>query len=143
MLEVKVTGFEELAKKLATYGAGARKAGLEAVYQEAKQIAYEAVELCPKEFGVLRGSIWAQRNTGSGDEIAATVHAGGGEPEEYAVAVHEHPSAMSPPSWQGKTITWTYPGTGAKFVERPMLKWASNGAEHLSKRLDVNAMGRG
>lgn len=36
---------------------------------------------------------------------------------EYAIAVHEHPSKHSPPTWKGKVINWSQSGTGPKFLE--------------------------
>lgn len=41
----------------------------------------------------------------------------------YALAVHEHPSAHSPPTWEGKTIFEAGPGgRGSKYLERPMMQ---------------------
>lgn len=51
----------------------------------------------------------------------------GGPAAAYALAVHEHLSEYSPPSWKkaeesGHGINWTQPGTGPKYLERPLLK---------------------
>lgn len=45
----------------------------------------------------------------------------GGPSVKYALAVHEHPSKHSPPSWQGKQITFSPAGHGPKYLERPLL----------------------
>ncbi len=49
-----------------------------------------------------------------------------GPTNDYAIPVHEHPSYQSPKVWKGKIISWTKPGTGPKFLERP-LKLAQRG----------------
>ena len=41
----------------------------------------------------------------------------GGAASAYALAVHEHPSEYSPPSWEGKIINWNAYGSGPKFLE--------------------------
>lgn len=42
----------------------------------------------------------------------------GGVSAPYAVAVHEHLSEYSPPSWQPPTVVqWTTPSTGPKYIE--------------------------
>jgi len=51
----------------------------------------------------------------------------GGPGIHYAIAVHEHLSEHSPPSWRiaessGRGIRWSKPGTGPKYVERPMME---------------------
>jgi hypothetical protein len=46
----------------------------------------------------------------------------GGDAAPYAVVVHEHPSDLDPPSWQGKVIKWTKPGTGPKFLRNSLLE---------------------
>jgi hypothetical protein len=53
--------------------------------------------------------------------------------QDYAQAVHEHPSYHSPPSWQGKVINWTKPGTGPKFLERPLRQRQRGMAGRISR----------
>lgn len=70
---------------------------------------------------------------GTGREVAIRF-GGTPETEPYAIAVHEHLSAASPPSWKGKTIRWSKPGTGPKYLEIPFNKAISNG--YLARMAD-------
>lgn len=45
----------------------------------------------------------------------------GGPAAPYALSVHEHPSEFDPISWKGKKITFSPPGHGPKFLEKPLL----------------------
>ena len=50
---------------------------------------------------------------------------GGGGPEaEYAIAVHEHLSEFSPPSWQNTTVHFTR--GGPKYLELPVMEHSGN-----------------
>lgn len=49
----------------------------------------------------------------------------GGAAGAYLLALHEHLSEHSPPSWQaaeasGHGVHWSVPGTGPKFLEGPL-----------------------
>ncbi len=73
----------------------------------------------------------------SGVTRSISIEFGGGRVDEYAIPVHEHPSAHSPPSWSGKTIRWSKPGTGPKYLERP-IKQAQRGiAGRMAARMSV------
>ncbi len=73
----------------------------------------------PVDTGALRGSLMIDPyDKGS---IKGVVLSAGGPAKAYAVAVHEHLSEFSPPSWRGKEeIHWNVPGTGPKFIENPV-----------------------
>ncbi len=94
-----------------------------ALYQIAQQILTEAKRRCPvaADGGVLRASGMVSKPVRSGRSISVTISFGGAA-MAYAIAVHEHLSAHSPPSWitaerLGHGIHWTTPGTGPKFLE--------------------------
>ena len=59
---------------------------------------------------------------------------------DYALAVHEHPSTHSPPTWKGKSasqIKWSKPGTGPKYLERPLRRAQRGMAGRLSVMLSA------
>jgi len=72
----------------------------------------------PKDKGILRGSIRVKSNT-KGSKATIEFSAGGAA-AAYAEAIHEHPSEASPPSWKGKELNWTTPGTGTHYIEIPV-----------------------
>lgn len=49
---------------------------------------------------------------------------GDGPTAPYVIAVHEHLSDWSPPSWQGKTVRFSR--GGPKYLERPVMEHARN-----------------
>lgn len=54
----------------------------------------------------------------------------GGAAAAYAAAVHEHPSAISAPSWiakegRGEQIQWSQPGRGPKYLQIPFFERVS------------------
>lgn len=44
----------------------------------------------------------------------------GGEAHEYAIAIHEHVSEHTPPSWRGKAVSFRV--GGPKYLERPVME---------------------
>ncbi len=78
-----------------------------AVMQAGYKIMAEAVKITPLATGRLRRSwfVSSPRMTGSGPEVMIGFGTG------YAWAVHEK---------TGDNVSWTAPGTGPKYLERPL-----------------------
>ncbi len=60
----------------------------------------------------------------------------GGAASAYALAIHEHPSSSSPPSWKGKVIKFNRQGgaqRGVKYLERPMKFRARGMSSRIAK----------
>lgn len=55
----------------------------------------------------------------------------------YALAVHEHPSKHSPPSWQGVQVQFSPSGTGPKYLERPLMAAVPTLARDLAADLNL------
>ena len=72
----------------------------------------------PRKEGRLRNSIVAIHAKFEGRQLVAYVIAGG-PGIAYAVAIHEHRSEHSPPSWSGG-VTFTF--GGVKYLERPLME---------------------
>lgn len=148
---IDIRGADDLVKKLAALGPRAMQMAAQALYQEATVVKAKAFKLCPKDTnrggtGHLRNSIWVDRPVIDGPDISVSIHAGGGDAAPYAIAVHEHLSEHSPYSWrvaesQGG-INWSVPGTGPKFLERPVLEAQRDMASLIARRLDMQTMVR-
>ena len=64
----------------------------------------------------------------------------GGAASAYAIAVHEHPSGFSPPSWKGVVVQFAA-GRGPKYLERPLFKAVGTMAEDIARDLALNRSG--
>lgn len=63
----------------------------------------------------------------------------GGTAAAYAIAVHEHPSTFSPPSWKGVTVQFTT--GGPKYLEIPLMQAVPTLARDLAQVLDLDRLG--
>lgn len=66
----------------------------------------------------------------------------GGPADAYAIAVHEHLSQYSPPSWQiaedrGTGVTFHPEGRGPKYLETPLMEAVATLAEDLATDIDL------
>jgi hypothetical protein len=66
----------------------------------------------------------------------------GGPAAPYALAVHEHLSKHSPPSWQtaersGGGVRFNPPGRGPKYLEKPLMEARRTLARDLARDLRV------
>lgn len=94
------------------------------------------------ETGILRSSGHVEPTKrsgrrGLGDDVEISLSFGGSS-APYALAVHEHPSEHSPPTWQGKAIVFSPPGRGPKFLEIPFRLARVGMAARLAKTLGVD-----
>lgn len=98
------------------------KAIARAAYEEAEFIMADSKEkFVPVDDGALRGSGHTLQPVIEGRNISVSMVYGGAA-APYALAVHEHLSEHSPPTWQNKgpeDIHWNVPGTGPKYLEIP------------------------
>lgn len=63
----------------------------------------------------------------------------GGTAAAYAIAVHEHPSTSSPPSWSGVTVQFTT--GGPKYLEIPLMQAVPTLARDLARDINFNRLG--
>lgn len=96
----------------------------------------------PVDLGTLRSSGFVNDVERSGRDLSVTLGYGGAA-SAYALAVHEHPSSASPPSWQGKSamsINWRIEGRGPKYLEFPLMQAVPTMLGRMAKRLNVESM---
>lgn len=108
----------------------------------------------PVDLGVLRSSGHVgpvTRGGKMGREMSITLSYGGAA-SAYALAVHEHPSPHSPPSWRkgklggkggGRTgvrlggVVFNPRGRGPKYLEKPLKKALRGMAARVAKRIKL------
>jgi len=143
----KLTGQAEMMAKLRRIAAEMPNKVGAALYMEANLIMTRAKrEFVPVNLGILLGTGDVDRYVEEPGGIYVLLHFGGPS-APYALAVHEHPSAFSPPSWEGKPIEgihsvrtgepWSLDGRGPKFLERPLMEAAEGLAGRLAKALHL------
>ena len=135
MAEIKWTGVDELQAKLLQAHAKALMALGGAIQLEGETIMTRSKrEFVPVDLGTLRGSGHVTQPEYSGHKAEVTLGYGG-PAAAYALAVHEHPSVHSPPTWQGKDINWNVAGSGPKYLEKPMLESRKGQGQRIARRI--------
>jgi hypothetical protein len=114
------TGLEQVLANLVALGKSVPGEAGGALYELAEETMDASQPLVPVDFGVLKNSKFVEQPKQNGGDISVTLGYGG-EAAKYAEAVHEHPSSHDPKSWNGVTVNWQTPGTGPKFLERPVV----------------------
>lgn len=116
------SGIRDMQRNLSALSKHIDREAKKAVKSEAQSIANRAkTEFVPVDEGNLRDSIHVETlDTNSNMDIISASIIAGGDKAPYAVAVHEHPSDHSPPSWKNTTVTFHPAGHGPKFIERPL-----------------------
>ena len=115
-----------------------------ALYAEAQLMMTESKRRCPvaPDGGTLRASGKVHDpERGIGRHISVTMSYGGAA-QDYAIAVHEHPSEHSPYSWRihaerGLPIDWNADGTGPKFLEGPINEVMPTLARRIAERVHL------
>ena len=119
---IKITGQQQMAARLRSLGArfGSKVAG--ALYRRAELVMGRSKsEFVPVDFATLKNSGTVHPPEISGGRISVSLTYGGAA-SAYALAIHEHPSGHSPPSWRGKPVVFSPAGTGPKYLERPLME---------------------
>jgi hypothetical protein len=142
-LTFTITGTPELRAALAKIGANAQQAAAAALYQEAEAIMGESKEkYVPVDDSPLKNSGFVKPQDIDGSDIGVTLGFGGAA-SAYAIAVHEHLSKYSPPSWKaaekaGRPVKFSPEGRGPKYLEIPFLAAGKDMAKRLADRIRGN-----
>lgn len=111
---------------------------MRAVYRRAEAIMTRSkAEFVPVDHGVLRSSGHVNQVMRQGRLVSVSMSYGGAA-KAYAIAVHEHPSKYSPPSWRGNVVTFSPAGRGPKYLERPLFEALRTMAADLAADLQVS-----
>lgn len=132
-----VKGGDKVKKGLTSLLRDLEKQQLQAIKVEAELIMTDSKQnYVPVDKGTLRQSGVVGDPVRNGDEISISMGYGGAA-ASYALSLHEHPSESSPPTWEGKALTFTKPGTGPKYLEQPLMKAVDGMAERLASRIKL------
>ena len=135
--KVRLTGVQAMQRKLAAISDrfGDRAAGALFRFAERRVATPAKQQYVPVDFGVLKGEIIVFAPQRRGFTISVTIAAGTGASAPYALAIHEHPSKYSPPSWRGTTVTFHPSGRGPKYLEKPLMAAVASAAQELAADL--------
>lgn len=93
-------------------------------------------EFVPVDKGILKASGHVNPPERKGRAVTVTA-AYGGAAKSYAIAVHEHLSEHSPPSWLGGPVRFSPSGRGPKFLEKPLFEAIRTMPQDLADDLKV------
>lgn len=131
-------GLQEIIKNIDRIEKDLEKQEVIALKKEAFRIMADSLEhYAPQDEGDLIKSSFINEPTKENGELTIQFGYGKGKAEEYAVALHEHPSRSSPPTWKGKELTFGKPGTGEKYLERPLFKAVDGMTGRLSNDIKI------
>lgn len=144
-IDLKIKGVQKLKTSLREIANRVPQKAAAAIYQEANAVMTTAKKTTiPVNLGSLRNSGRVSRPKIQGSNIIVEITFGDTS-APYALAVHEHPSEHSPPSWQGKPIgeilsvrertPWSLEGRGPKYLERPLNEAIKGMAERIAEKI--------
>ncbi len=126
-------GLDKLTRRLDKSGKLSPQAMAGPLKLEAELIMTKAKNLTPVDLGTLRASGHVKRPVIT-RKTAKVLLGFGGAASAYALAVHEHPSRSSPPSWRGG-VNFTI--GGPKYLERPVKEARKGFGRRVARHLDL------
>jgi len=132
MPKFTLTGVKKMQQRIRQIADEQRLKQKQFIRLEAEGVATNSKQnFVPVDLSVLMNSIQVGDVEEKGNTLQVAISAGG-PAIDYAVAVHEHPSGFSPPSWKAaSSVTFSPSGRGPKYLERPLL----NAVKGMSRRL--------
>ena len=133
---LEFSGIEAALSKLRETAKRAATAKKRALLAEAHAIRRKSLKYVPIDFGILKGSAIVEPIEEHSDGSVSTTIGYGGDAGAYALAVHEHPSGHSPPSWKGVEVKFSgAPERGPKYLERAMNEAMDGMTERIGERV--------
>jgi hypothetical protein len=110
-----------------------------ALFVVGQGVLQESKKIVPKKLETLKqsGTVDPPKMTSEGASLEISY---GGPAAAYATAIHEHPSGSSPPSWGTKKLKFTTPGTGTKYLEKPLFKKAKTLDREVGALIDLDSL---
>lgn len=129
-----LTGLDAVSSALLELVTQYRSAAVVALNEVAEEVMLDAKSRTPVDKGILRDSGHVEHATDG--KLEAELRFG----TKYAVAVHEHLSEHSPPSWvkaeaSGRGVHFHPEGTGPKFLERAIQAEAPKYEEDIAAKI--------
>lgn len=111
-----------------------------ALYRQAQLIMADSKEhYVPVDLGPLQSSGKVHPPTYFGRTVSVELSYGDAA-AAYALAIHEHPSKHSPPSWQGVSVKFSPSGTGPKYLEKPLMAAIPTLPQALARDLNLEKL---
>lgn len=133
----------DLSKRLGVLPKAAKEEGAQALYAFTREkVEAVAIDRAPMEAGTLRGTIETLPPVITSKDVRVTVVAGG-PAAPYAIAVHEHLSEHSPPTWQAAETNGggvTFQVGGPKFLESALNDAVPSMSGDVGKRFRVKSV---
>lgn len=138
-MKFELRGVEKMLREIDKAAAQVKRAAMSAIYLESQLAMTESKKRCPAATGVLRASGKVDKPVMEGKNIYCEMSYGGAA-SAYAIAVHEHLSVHSPPSWKqaesfGGGVQWHTPGTGPKYLESVINELKPDMRARLARRI--------
>ena len=132
--ELKIDGVDEMRRQLSIIISRYPEAVRGALKRWAEKVKTDSVEhYVPTDKGTLKNSA---RTTLTPRRLQVNISFGG-QAKDYAIVVHEHPSAFSPGSWKNGVHFTT---GGPKYLERPLLAAVSTAARDIAKDMNLEGL---
>lgn len=139
-LDGMIKGLTELKTRIGKLPAVATEEAAKALYQVAREkVEAVAIDRAPMADGTLRGTIETLPPRVNGNVIEVAVVAGG-PAAPYAIAIHEHMSEHSPPTWvaaEEKGAGVHFQVGGVKFLESALNDAIPGMAQDIGKRFEI------
>jgi hypothetical protein len=134
---MSMTGDEAMKRKILAVAKEFPEKVKRALYFRCTRILIRSQEeFVPEDKRILRNSGRVDDPEVSGTVISCSITYGG-LAGAYAIAVHEHPSNFSPPSWQGVEVTFHPAGRGPEYLKIPLFEAIPTLARDLAKDLHL------
>jgi len=130
-MAIRFKGVRDLARSMALLAPSTTKVAQRALLSVGEEIMEDAKShYVPVDSGNLASSGRVDPSP-SGETV--TLSFGKDAAHDYALAVHEHPSTSSPPSWRGKQIS--FKRGGPKYLERPLNAAKSSMSRRVARKV--------
>jgi len=129
-VEMRTIGVQQMVERLRALGKKVPKSAAATLNKFANVIITDAKQnYVPVDDGPLRSSGTVEPVKQDGNVVSVRMGFGDGASAGYALAVHEHLSDHSPPSWKkAKNVKFGgTPQAGPKYLERPFLAATAGG----------------
>ena len=132
----ELTGVDSMKRELDKVLKGLEDHALTALNIEGEAIMAKSKEShVPVDLGNLKSTGTVEPPTRKGKVLRIRLRYGGTS-APYALAIHEHLSKYSPPSWKAaRIINWRKAGTGPKYLEIPLRASVSGMGQRIAAHI--------
>lgn len=133
MPEITLKGVGAMQGRLAVVRSKLVDESRQSVRAEGKTVFAETLRRVPLDKGDLKGTGRIKDAQAKGFNVGVEIIYDGPQ----ALAIHEHESPASPPSWKGKKLNFTTAGTGVQYVGGPLREATSGMSNRIAGRIKL------